>query len=169
VNLAAVTPGQAGFADTVTEAITRSGINPRRVILELVETSIVDLSTTGRAAMLPLTRQGVRFAIDDFGTGYSCLARLKHLPAEIVKIDRTFTAGVAADATDRALVRAIVAMARATARSCVAEGVETPHQFHALHDMGVEGYQGWLFSPPLPSHEFTELLTAGSVPIPPDP
>jgi diguanylate cyclase (GGDEF)-like protein/PAS domain S-box-containing protein len=167
VNLAAVTPGEPCFEASVTQAITTSGIDPHRVVLELVETSIVELTSRGRASMQSLTEHGVRFALDDFGTGYSSLARLKDLPAQIIKVDQAFTKGVAADASDRALTRAVVSMARALARSCIAEGVETSRQFHALRDMGLDGYQGWLFSPALPDEEFTELLTAGAIPVPP--
>jgi diguanylate cyclase (GGDEF)-like protein/PAS domain S-box-containing protein len=167
VNLAALTPGRGGFESTVAEAIAASGIDPCRVVLELVETSMVELCSHGRAVMQALSRQGVRFAVDDFGTGYSSLARLKDLPTQIIKIDQAFTAGVSTDASDRALVWAVVRMARALVRSCVAEGIETPGQFHALCDMGVDGYQGWLFSPALPDDEFTNLLAAGPLPVPP--
>jgi diguanylate cyclase (GGDEF)-like protein/PAS domain S-box-containing protein len=166
VNLAALTPGQPGFEDILAETIAESGIDARRVALELVETKVVDLSARGRAAMQALTARGVRFAIDDFGIGYSSLARLKNLPARTIKVDRQFTAGVADDASDRALARAVVDMARAMSRRCVAEGVESSAQFEVLRRMGVDGYQGWLFAKALPHDELAEVLAAGSIPAP---
>jgi EAL domain-containing protein (putative c-di-GMP-specific phosphodiesterase class I) len=145
-----------------------SGIEWDRVVLELVETSLIDLPQRSRAAMVELTDRGVRFAVDDFGTGYSSLARLKELPAQIIKVDRRFVAGVASDASDFAVARAVVDMARAMGRSCVAEGVENATQFHVLRSVGVEAYQGWLLSRPVPAKAFRELLQRGPLTIPRD-
>jgi EAL domain-containing protein (putative c-di-GMP-specific phosphodiesterase class I) len=99
--------------------------------------------------------------VDDFGTGYSSLARLKELPAQIVKLDRQFVAGVGVDQSDFAVVRAVVDMVRAMGRVCVAEGVETAAQFQVLRGLGVDAYQGWLFSRSVPGPEFRELLRRG--------
>jgi EAL domain-containing protein (putative c-di-GMP-specific phosphodiesterase class I) len=73
---------------------------------------------------------------------------------------------VATEAADFAVVRALVDMARAMGRSCVAEGVEVESQFHVLRSFGVEAYQGWLLSEPLPAEEFRELLSSGPLQIP---
>src|SRR5262249_6128771 len=107
---------------------------------------------------------GARFAVDDFGTGQSSLARLKELPAQIVKLDRSFVSEVEADPSDFAVVRAVVEMAHAMGRVCVAEGVETPAQFHILRTLGVDAYQGWLFSRALPAPDFCALLHQGPLP-----
>jgi EAL domain-containing protein (putative c-di-GMP-specific phosphodiesterase class I) len=136
------------------------------VVLELVETSLIDLPSRTTETMAELADHGVRFAVDDFGTGYSSLARLKELPAQIIKIDRAFVSGVATEAADFAVVRALVDMARAMGRSCVAEGVEVESQFHVLRSFGVEAYQGWLLSEPIPATEFRELLRSGPLQIP---
>jgi EAL domain-containing protein (putative c-di-GMP-specific phosphodiesterase class I) len=111
--------------------------------------------------MAELVERGVRFAVDDFGTGYSSLARLKELPAHIVKLDRRFVSGVDADPSDFAVVRAVVDMSRAMNRVCVAEGVETATQFEVLRELGVDAYQGWLFSRALPGPDFRALLNRG--------
>jgi EAL domain-containing protein (putative c-di-GMP-specific phosphodiesterase class I) len=166
VNLAGLVPGDPEFTEIVAAAVAETGIPWDRVVLELVETSLIDLPSRSRQAMAELTDRGVRFAVDDFGTGYSSLARLKELPAQIIKIDRAFVSGVATEAADFAVVRALVDMARAMGRTCVAEGVETDSQFHVLRSFGVEGYQGWLLSKPLPAKEFRELLRMGPVHIP---
>ena len=151
VNLAGLVPGDPEFVEIVSAAVAETGIEWDRVVLELVETSLIDLPSRTREAMAELADRGVRFAVDDFGTGYSSLARLKELPAQIIKIDRAFVSGVATEAADFAVVRALVDMARAMGRSCVAEGVEIESQFHVLRSFGVEAYQGWLLSKPLPA------------------
>ena len=135
-------------------------------MLELVETSFIDLPSRTRKAMDSLTERGVRFAVDDFGTGYSSLSRLKELPAQIIKIDRAFVSGVASEASDFAVVRALVDMARAMGRSTVAEGVETAEQFHVLRGIGVDAYQGWLFSKPLAADKVAPLLAGGRLETP---
>lgn len=168
VNLSGLVPSDPDFVDVVATAVMESGIEWDRVVLELVETSLIDLPQRSRAAMVELTERGVRFAVDDFGTGYSSLARLKELPAQIIKVDRRFVAGVASDASDFAVARAVVDMARAMGRSCVAEGVENATQFHVLRSVGVEAYQGWLLSRAVPAKDFRELLRRGPVHIPKD-
>ena len=135
------------------------------MVLELVETALVDLPSRTRQAMGELVDRGVRFAVDDFGTGYSSLARLKDLPAQIIKVDRRFVSGVGGDPSDFAVAQAVVGMARAMGRRCVAEGVETATQFHVLSGVGVDAYQGYLFSKPVPPKEFRALLESGPLPL----
>jgi diguanylate cyclase (GGDEF)-like protein/PAS domain S-box-containing protein len=166
VNLSGLVPGDPDFVDAVANAVAESGIEWDRVVLELVETSLVDLPSRTRQAMAELVERGVRFAVDDFGTGYSSLARLKDLPAQIIKVDRRFVAGVGNDSSDFAVARAVVDMARAMGRSCVAEGVETATQFHVLRGVGVDAYQGWLFSRAVPIKEFRALLERGPLHVP---
>ena len=161
VNLA--DPGDGDFVDTVATAVAESGLPWGRLVLELVETTLVDLPSVTRRAMAELVERGVRFAVDDFGTGYSSLARLKELPTQIVKLDRRFVCGVGVDPADFAVARAVVDMARAMDRVCVAEGVENAAQFQVLRGLGVHAYQGWLFSRALPGPEFRALLKCGSL------
>ncbi|MPZ79123.1 MAG: EAL domain-containing protein [Actinophytocola sp.] len=166
VNLAGLVPGDPEFVEIVSAVVAETGIAWDRVVLELVETSLIDLPSRTRSTMAELADRGVRFAVDDFGTGYSSLARLKELPAQIIKIDRAFVSGVATEAADFAVVRALVDMARAMGRACVAEGVENESQFHVLRSFGVEAYQGWLLSRPVPAAEFHELLQLGPLHVP---
>jgi diguanylate cyclase (GGDEF)-like protein/PAS domain S-box-containing protein len=166
VNLAGLVPGDPEFVDLVATAIAGSGVEWERVVLELVETSFVDLPSRSRTAMAELVARGVRFAVDDFGTGYSSLARLKDLPAQIIKVDRRFVAGIGTDPLDFAVARAVVDLARAMGRSCVAEGVETATQFTMLRDVGVDAYQGWLLSRAIPPEEFRALLELGPLHVP---
>ena len=154
-------PGESGFAAMVANAVADSGLPWERLVVELLETTLVDLPSATREAMTELVERGARFAVDDFGTGYSSLARLKELPAQIIKLDRQFVSGVGDDRSDLAVVRAVVEMAHAMGLVCVAEGVETAAQFQVLRDLGVDAYQGWLFSRALPAADLRALLHRG--------
>ncbi|MFC4944028.1 putative bifunctional diguanylate cyclase/phosphodiesterase [Pseudonocardia sp. GCM10023141] len=166
VNLAGLLPGEPDFLDIVADIVADSGLAWERLTLELVETSLVALPPHALAAMAELTARGLRFAVDDFGTGYSSLARLKELPAQIIKVDRAFVTGVGEDPADFAVARAVVDMARAMGRTTVAEGVETADQFHVLRGIGVDAYQGWLFARPLAPGVLREALAGGRLPTP---
>jgi EAL domain-containing protein (putative c-di-GMP-specific phosphodiesterase class I) len=166
VHLAGLLPGDVDFAAEVRDAVEGGGLPWDRLVLELVETSLVALPPHALAAMAGLAEQGVRFAVDDFGTGYSSLARLKELPAQTVKVDRAFVTGIADDPVDFAVARAVVDMAHAMGRNTVAEGVETAEQFHVLRGIGVDAYQGWLFARPLPPEKVRALLVTGRLETP---
>lgn len=160
VNLGELLPSVPEFLSDLIELIDSSGIDVRRVILEVVETALVDMTPQTHHSMTGLAERGVRFALDDFGTGYSTLARLKDLPVHILKLDRAFIAAVDTDPVDHAIVKAIVAMTHAMDYTCVAEGVETTEQLHTLQRLDVDHYQGYLIAYPLPAAEFRAFLTA---------
>ncbi len=166
VNLAGLLPCEPAFRATVTAVVEESGLPWDRLVLEVVETSLVELPPHALAAMDRLVDRGVRFAVDDFGTGHSSLARLKELPAQIVKIDRAFVTGVGRDPADFAVARAVVDLARAMGRSTVAEGVETTEQYHVLRGVGVDAFQGWLFARPLSPWQLRELLAGDRLTTP---
>lgn len=166
VNLSGLMPGDPEFVDMVAQLVAESGIQWDRVVLELVETALVDLPSRVRQSMDELVGRGARFAVDGFGTGYSSLARLRDLPAQIIKVDRSFVSGVDKNSTDFAVARAVVDMARAMDCICVADGVETTPQFTLLRDIGVGAYQGWLFAKPMPPVELRSVLVNGPLPMP---
>lgn len=158
MNISGLRPGDPQFAEQVSGIIDDTGISPDRVVLELVETTAIDLSSGTRAAMRALIERGVRFAIDDFGTGHSSLTRFKDLPVSAIKLDHQFVAGVASDPADFAIARAVLDMGHATGRQCIAEGVETLDQLRTLQSLGVDAYQGWLFAPALSPGNLRKLL-----------
>jgi EAL domain-containing protein (putative c-di-GMP-specific phosphodiesterase class I) len=110
------------------------------------------------ANLKKLSEMGVRLAVDDFGTGYSSLSYLRRLPVDEVKIDRSFVTGMATDAGDLAIVRAVVDLAGHFGLAVVAEGVESERTVQLLEDLGCGVGQGFLFSRALPFERFEAWL-----------
>ncbi|MGI5244156.1 putative bifunctional diguanylate cyclase/phosphodiesterase [Dactylosporangium sp. CA-139066] len=150
------------FAATVISALRDAGLPGSALILEITETVLVSAgpSTGDVTALLHTLRaEGVRIAVDDFGTGYSSLAYLRHLPVDILKIDRAFTPeGELAE--EMAFTRAIVELGNSLRLSAIAEAVETPEQAERLRQLDCPQAQGYHFSRPLPAADLDEVLNA---------
>jgi EAL domain-containing protein (putative c-di-GMP-specific phosphodiesterase class I) len=140
--------------------ILNSGVDPSMLALEITESALMDDIDTSARAMSALRDLGVRFAVDDFGTGYSSLAYLKRLPIDSLKIDRSFIDGLPSEPHDVSITEAIITLGRTLGLTIVAEGVETVEQWIALDELGCTVGQGFLWSQPVPAHEFAPLLTA---------
>ena len=143
------------------ELLTRTGVTPTQLILELTESALMHDVTTMSDRLTQLRRLGVRIAIDDFGTGFSSLSRLRWLPIDILKIDKSFVDEVDADNQGRAMVRTVIQLADALGLDVVAEGVERPTQRDALMELGCRFGQGYLFARPMPAPALMELLDRG--------
>ncbi len=142
------------------DAVVARGINPSRLILEITEGALLD-DVAGAQAWLGAVREyGFRVSLDDFGTGYSSLSYLKRFPVDSVKIDKSFVRDMDEDMGDRALVEAIVAMARSLRLRVVAEGVEKAAQLELLRKMGCRYAQGYFFARPLLPDDFVALIPA---------
>ena len=134
----------------VLEALGRGGLAPGRLELEVVESrALVDLPGV-RSQLAALRSLGVGIALDDFGTGYSTLTWLQQLPADRVKLDRSFTASLTSAPKGSALVRGVIALARELDLEVVGEGVETDEQLSALRAAGCALFQGYLLARPAP-------------------
>jgi EAL domain-containing protein (putative c-di-GMP-specific phosphodiesterase class I) len=160
VNLSARELTHPDVVATVLNAVRRSALDPHRLTIEVTESTAMADRETGFRALRELSAAGVRIAIDDFGTGYSSLDHLREMPADILKIDRSFVAGMAANSPDSALVAAAIAMGRALEMEVVAEGIETAEQVADLRELGCPLGQGFLFARPLPPEELDGLLEA---------
>ncbi|WP_308285438.1 putative bifunctional diguanylate cyclase/phosphodiesterase [Actinoplanes hulinensis] len=134
------------------------GLDPSRIVLEITETALLSSTVDVSERLASLKRLGVRIALDDFGTGYSSLTWLKSLPADIVKLDRSFVAGLADDPRKASIIQAVLWLARSLGMSTIAEGVEEPSDWEALKAAGCPAVQGYLFSRPLPGPEFDRML-----------
>lgn len=138
VNLSALTPGHPELTGTVAAALAESGLPGDQLILELVEDSLPTPLPQARQGMQHLGNAGIRWALDDFGTGYSNLARLKNLPFDVLKLDRSLTTDLTRP-TDTALVQAATTMAGALDCVVIAEGIETQAQLDQLYKLGIPG------------------------------
>jgi diguanylate cyclase (GGDEF)-like protein/PAS domain S-box-containing protein len=161
VNVSALQFQQPDFVDQVAQCLASSGLPAHLLELELTESILVQDANEALARLHALASLGLSLAIDDFGTGYSSLAYLKKFPISKLKIDRTFVMGLPDDESDRAIVGATVAMARALKLSVVAEGVETPAQHDYLAQLQCASFQGFLCAPGLPVPQFAALLAEG--------
>ncbi len=149
VNLSAHQLARPCIVDTVHHTFTEAGVDPCGVELEITETALMRDPVHAIARLRELRDLGFAIAIDDFGTGYSSMTYLRDLPASSLKIDRSFVARLGHTPNDDAIVDAIVGLAHAVGLRAVAEGVETLHQLEALHDMGCDRAQGFLWTEPL--------------------
>jgi diguanylate cyclase (GGDEF)-like protein/PAS domain S-box-containing protein len=159
VNVSARQFHQPDFVNQVRQSLLASGADPARLKLELTESVVLDNVDTVVSRMRQLNALGVGFALDDFGIGYSSLSYLKRLPLDQVKIDQSFVRDIPGDPNDAAIVRAILAMSHSLGLDVIAEGVETEEQRDFLAQHNCQGYQGYLFSKPLPIEEFEAFAT----------
>ena len=150
-----------GFADFVIAQAREKGIDPGFVILEITEEAMVQNLDITMQAMHQLKDHGFRLSIDDFGTGYSSMRYLKDFPLDELKIDKSFIDHIVESRNDRAIALSIIDMAHNLNLDVVAEGVENGEQFRLLRDMNCQIYQGFLFSRPLPQHEFLQYIESG--------
>jgi EAL domain-containing protein (putative c-di-GMP-specific phosphodiesterase class I) len=159
VNLASRCLRWDGLSEIVARELAASGVPPSRLVLEVTESSFMDLERA-EGRIDTLRRLGVGLALDDFGTGYSSLGRLRALPMDAVKIDRAFVGDLTRSERDRALVRAVVALGENLGLTPVAEGVETSMQLRELRRCGCVWAQGHLFARPMPPQAVASWLTA---------
>jgi diguanylate cyclase (GGDEF)-like protein/PAS domain S-box-containing protein len=148
---------QPDFTERVRDALHVSGADPRKLKLELTEGLFMENVEDTIAKMATLSAMGVQFALDDFGTGYSSLSYLKRLPLKTLKIDRSFIKDVLEDPNDAAIARMVIALAEQLGLTVIAEGVELEGQRDFLARHGCHGYQGYLFSRPVPLDQFEAL------------
>ncbi|UTA47182.1 EAL domain-containing protein [Simiduia sp. 21SJ11W-1] len=145
--------------EKVTRALTQADLPAQHLELEITESMVMDEGPNIIATLNELKAVGVNLAIDDFGTGYSNLARLKHLPVDVIKIDKSFVDGIPHDADDVAIATSIIAMARHLRLKIVAEGVETHEQRQFLRAQQCDEMQGYLFGKPESASRTWALLS----------
>ncbi len=165
INLSAKEFRQENFVETVVAAFENHKIHPNDIVFEITESVLMRDNQATLVQMKRLNRLGVRMAIDDFGLGYSSLSYLKRFPFSVLKIDRSFVDGIAATATDQAIVRSVLGLASDLNIAVVAEGVENEEQLEYLHANGCNIVQGFHLYPPLPAGDVPALvgqLTVGS-------
>jgi diguanylate cyclase (GGDEF)-like protein len=165
VNISARTLIDPTFPARVSELLLEARVPASSLTLEITEDGMLGEPDRPMSALKRLSDMGVRLAVDDFGTGYSSLSYLRRLPVDEVKIDRSFVQGMATDAGDLAIVRAVVDLARHFGLVAVAEGVESERTVNLLEGLGCDVGQGFLFSRPLPFERFEAWLAVQTEPV----
>ncbi|MQM25182.1 putative bifunctional diguanylate cyclase/phosphodiesterase [Glycomyces albidus] len=158
VNLSPRTLADAEFPGRVAALLERHGVPPERLTFEITEDDVVSGEPRLTPALDRLHEMGVRLSVDDFGAGYSSLAYLRRLPVQEIKIDLRFVQGMATDDDDKAIVEAVLGLARHFAIDVVAEGIESHQTVEQLRELHCEAGQGYYFSRPLPPDRFAAWL-----------
>ncbi|MCK5639980.1 MAG: EAL domain-containing protein [Gammaproteobacteria bacterium] len=158
VNVSGLQIQRKYFIGIVKEALETSGLDGRHLELEITENMLMQNTDKAVAILNELKELGVQISIDDFGTGYSSMSYLKQLPIDKLKIDQSFVRDIPIDSDDRAITRAITALAKSLHLKVVAEGIESIEQEDFLKKLGCEEGQGFLYSKPLCTEEFEALL-----------
>jgi EAL domain-containing protein (putative c-di-GMP-specific phosphodiesterase class I) len=148
----------SGLPGRVKETLTRYGLEPAWLELEITESTLMHNIDRVIGIMDRITALGVTLSLDDFGTGYSSLSYLKRFPIDTLKIDRSFTTGIPSDANDCAIASTIISIAQQLKHKVIAEGVETVEQLAFLKSSGCDEVQGYLFSRPLTAEAFELAL-----------
>ena len=158
VNVSAVQFHSPSLVSTIISALAESGLDPRRLELEITESVLLGEHRTALDMLHKIREMGVRVSMDDFGTGYSSLSYLRSFPFDKIKIDQSFIRGLPDDSSNAAIVRAIAALGQSLGMTTVAEGVETETQLAHVAAAGCTHVQGYLIGRPLPPEQLDEFL-----------
>ena len=160
VNISSAQLRAKDAVERMTTIIDRTGLSHDALILEITETVLMDERTGAANKLAALRSLGVRLAVDDFGTGYSSLLYLRRYPLDMLKIDRSFVAGLVDNPEDATIVDAVVRLAHSFGLQTVAEGVETADQLKLLRSLGCDMGQGHFWGRPLPPETLLSRLLA---------
>lgn len=158
VNMSVAEIGDACVLDRIRAVVAQTGINPGRFDIELTESCLLQDDVRSQETLAALRKMGFQLSLDDFGTGYSSLSYLNRYPIDKLKLDRSFVSGLGESGDSFAIVNAIVQLAHKLRLKIIAEGVETREQLQMLTEMGVDFFQGFLFSRPLLVSELRRYL-----------
>ena len=157
INLSARQFKDANLVSTLDKIIKQTGVEPKRIHLELTESMLMGHVEAAILQLHQLKALGVSISIDDFGTGHSSLSYLKRFPVDILKVDRSFVKDIPQDSNDMEITAAIIAMAQKLKLNVVAEGVETIEQIEFLQNNNCYIVQGYYYSKPIPEDELPAL------------
>lgn len=165
INLSAKQFLDKTLKEKIEDALTRYSIKPERLELELTESCVMEDPESSVAILGKLKQMGIQVAVDDFGVAYSSLNYLKRLPADRLKIDRSFIQNIPEDADDNAITATIIAMAHSLGLAVIAEGVETKAQLAFLIQKACNEVQGYLYSRPLSMQNLRDFLSQNRMPL----
>ena len=165
LNVTAADLAAEDFPERMSAHIAEAGFPPERLTLEITEESLVDDVVRSAGRLQPMAARGIRIALDDFGAGFCNFRYLKQLPLNGLKLDRSMVEGIDEDPRDLAVLRGIVAMARALGLEVTAEGIERQGQLDAVVREGCAYWQGFLASPPIDAAEFVAMAKGAMPPL----
>ncbi len=154
---------QPDLAERILGRLDERSMDPRNVVVEVTETSAMRDPERAQAILWDLHARGLRLALDDFGTGYSNLWRLRHLPVDVLKIDRSFVSRVDVDPQAAKIVAAFIQLGQGLGMTTLAEGIETEGEWRFLAEQGCELGQGFYFSRPVRAEVLTERYRSGTL------
>ena len=158
VNISGRSFSEIDFADKVLELLSLYEVPARYLAIEITERALIDKIGQAKISINCLRDAGVKVLLDDFGTGYSSLSYLHEFQLDVLKIDRTFIAGIRPRIQENPVVNTIITLAKTLQLRVIAEGVETSLQRKLLTDLGCDGGQGYWFAKPMPAKEAVEWL-----------
>ena len=167
VNVSAVQFLNDRFIEEVYETLSKTGLDPKYLELELTESVLMHRPELAASILKDLRNRGVVLTVDDFGTGYSSLSYLKKLPIDALKIDKSFVHQLHPNSDDAAIVIAIISMGKSLKLRVIVEGVETAEDLAFLKAHGCIEGQGFYFSRPVPAEQFAQLLSQPSFDLTP--
>ena len=160
INVTAEDMARIDFADYVIQLLSEYGLQPKNILLEITETTLMKNLAICRQNMIKLRSNGIRIALDDFGTGYSSFNYLREFPVDEIKIDRAFV-----DQDDRfnmSFISAIVLLTRTIGMTVCVEGIETAQKASRIRSLGVDIFQGYYFAKPLSPEDFEKKYFSGA-------
>jgi EAL domain-containing protein (putative c-di-GMP-specific phosphodiesterase class I) len=163
VNISAKHTRNRRIFEDISRLLNAHNISANRLGIEITEHTLIENVETIRATLDEIHQYGIYLSLDDFGTGYSSLGYLKQIPVNELKIDRSFISGIADDASDLAIVKAIVALGKTMGMKVCAEGVETIEQANALKVLDCDLIQGYLIVKPMPADDLKKWMASYSV------
>lgn len=167
VNISGVQMQQDDLVALTRDVLASTGLPAHKLELEVTESGVMGDMADNIRLLNQLKDLGIELAIDDFGTGYSSLAYLKKFPVHRLKIDRSFIMNLTEDEDDEAIAKTIIQLGHALNLKVIAEGVEAQGHVDKLLSLGCDEFQGYLFSKPLPAHEFKAFIKKHQAPLEP--
>ncbi|RCX16711.1 diguanylate cyclase (GGDEF)-like protein [Fontibacillus phaseoli] len=158
VNISARHFFQSNLVPLITRVLNETGLEPEWLVLEITEGTLIRNVEYGVQIMEDLRKMGIHISMDDFGTGYSSLSQLDRLPISEMKLDRSFIQGLMDDSKKSSIVRAVIELGHHMDLRVVAEGIESPDELNYLTELECDQFQGYYFSKPLPSTEFSKFV-----------
>ncbi len=162
VNLSPRQLNREDFADTIHSILIETGLSPRRLEIEVTESTVMADPTRGLHILRKLKSMGISIAMDDFGTGHSSLATLHSFPFDKIKLDQSFVRRLPEDRAAAAIVNTVLALGRSLGVPVLAEGIETQAQWNFLLDQGCAGGQGYLFAQPVAIESLPAAIVAAT-------